>query len=108
MKRLAIAFLVVVSLLAAGAGALVLWANSEFTECYARFASAEDAEAAASDLDVDVHTERRGGRVAESFVSGATGQDAVEVRRAFRPAVREHGGELGHGGDGCLERAQFM
>ena len=30
------------------------------------------------------------------------------LTRAFRPAVRAHGGELGHPGEGCLERGPFM
>jgi hypothetical protein len=100
-----VTLLVLVALLAAGAVALMAWGNSEFTDCYARFSSEADAEAVADDLgDVDVDIERRDGEFAATFTTGESGEDARSLRRAFRSAVLAQDGELGHPGDGCLER----
>jgi hypothetical protein len=107
--------LVLVAVLAAGAIGLVAWANSEFTECYALFSSESDAEAVADELreaapglSIDLDNERRGGKVATTFSTGATGKDARPLTKAFRPAARAHGGEPGHPGEGCLERGPFI
>jgi hypothetical protein len=84
-------------------------------QCYALFSSESDAEAvadelhdAAPDLGIDLDNERRGRGVATTFSTGASGEDARPLTRGFRPAVRAHGGELGHPGEGCLERHPFM
>jgi hypothetical protein len=89
--------------------------KSEFTECYALFSSESDAEAVADDLreaapgvGIDLENERRGGEIATTFSTGASGEDARPLTEAFRPAVRAHGGKLGHPGEGCLERGPFM
>jgi hypothetical protein len=100
---------------AAGAIGVMASANSEFTECYALFWSESDAEAVADELrkaapglGIDLDNERRGGEVATTFSTGASGEDARPLTRAFRPAVRAHGGELGHPGEGCLQRGPFI
>jgi hypothetical protein len=115
VKRVGLTLLVLIALIAAGGVALVAWANSEFTECYAIFSSESDAEAvadqleqAAPDVGVDLDNERRGRELATTFRTGASGEDARPLTRAFRPAVRAYGGELGHPGEGCLERHPFM
>jgi hypothetical protein len=107
--------LVLVAVVTAGAIGFMAWANSEFTECYALFSSESDAEAAAdelreaaSGLDIDLDNERRRREVASTFSTGASGDDARPLTRAFRPAVRAHDGQLGHPGEGCLERGPFM
>jgi hypothetical protein len=104
-----------VAVAAAGAIGFMAWANSEFTACYALFSSESDAEAvaeelreAAPDLGIDLDNERRGGEVATTFSTGASGEDARPLIRAFRPAVRAHGGKLGHPGEGCVERHPLM
>jgi hypothetical protein len=105
---------VLVAVVAAGAIGFMAWASSDFTECYALFSSESDAEAAADELreaapglGIDLDNERRGGRVATTFSTGASGEDARPLARAFRPAVRAHSGELGHPGEGCVERGPF-
>lgn len=115
MKWVGLTLLVLVALVVAAGIGLMAWANSEFTECYALFPSESDADAVANELDeaapdvgLDVDNERRGGQVATTFRTGASGEDALPLIRAFRPAVRAHGGELGHPGAGCLERGPFM
>jgi hypothetical protein len=115
VRRVGLALLVLVALVAAGAIGLLAWASSEYTECYALFSRESDAEAVADDLreaapglDVDVDSEQRGGRQVATFSTGASGEDARPLIRAFRPAVRAHDGELGHPDDGCLERGPFM
>ena len=107
--------LVLVAVVAAGAIGFMAWANSEFTECYALFSSESDAEAVADELGrtapglgIDLDSERRRRKVAATFRTGASGEDARPLTRAFPPAVRAHGGTLGHPGEGCLERAPFM
>ena len=111
VRRIGIAIVVLVALVAAGAAGLMAWGSSESTWCYARFDSQAEAEAAlrslrdaAPDAGVDMDTERRGKRISATFESGATGGDAQAFRRAFRPAIREQGATVGHPGDGCLER----
>jgi hypothetical protein len=107
--------LTLLALVAVGGIGLMAWGNSEFAECYALFPSESDAEAVAAELDkaapdvgLDLDNERRGGQLATTFRTGASGEDARPLTRAFRPAVRAHGGELGHPGSGCLERRPFM
>jgi hypothetical protein len=102
-------------LLAVAAASFAARINSESTACYGRFESPADAEAVkrqieakAPGIDLDMDSEKRGGKVSVTFRSGESGSDAEELRRAFRPAVRAHGGKLGHPGDGCLERGFFM
>jgi hypothetical protein len=87
--------LVLVAVFAAGASGLMAWANSEFTECYALFSSEADAEASADelrevapDLGIDLENERRGGQVATTFSTGASGDDARPLTEAFRPGTR--------------------
>lgn len=115
MRWLGWTLLVLVALIATGAIGLIAWANSEFTECYASFSSEADAEAAADELreaapglGIDLDNERRGGGVATTFSTGASGDDARPLTDAFRPAVRAQRGKLGHPGEGCLERGPFM
>jgi hypothetical protein len=115
VKRVGLALLVLVALVVAAAIALLAWANSDFTECYALFRAESDAEAVADELDkaapdvgLDLDNERRGGRPATTFRTGASGVDARPLTRAFAPAVRAHGGVLGHPGAGCRERGPFM
>jgi hypothetical protein len=115
VRRVGSTLLLLVAVVVAGAIGLMAWANSEFTECYALFSSESDAEAVADELreaapglGIDLDNERRGEEVATTFRIGATGDDARPLTRSFRPAVRAHDGELGHPGEGCLERAPFM
>jgi hypothetical protein len=115
VKRAGLTLLVLVAVAAAGAIGFMAWANSEFTECYALFSSESDAEAVADELrqaaphlGIDLDNERRGGEVATTFSTGASGEDARPLTRAFRSAVRAHGGKLGHPDEGCLERGPFM
>jgi hypothetical protein len=110
-----LALLVLVAMVATGAIGFIAWVNSEFTECYALFVSESDAEAVADelreaspDLGIDLDNERRGGKVATTFSTGASGDDARPLTRGFRTAVLTHDGELGHPGEGCLERGPFM
>jgi hypothetical protein len=115
VRRVGLTLLVVVVVAAAGVVALMAWASSEFTECYALFTSASEAEAAADDLaeaapdlDVDLDSERRRGEVAAIFSTGATGDDARPLTAAFPRAVRARDGRLGHPGGGCRERGPIM
>jgi hypothetical protein len=115
VRRVGLTLLVLVAVVTAVGIGFMAWANSEFTECYALFSSESDAEAAADELreaapglDIGLDNERRRGGVATTFRTGASGDDARPLTRAFRAAVRAHGGELGHPGEGCLERRPFM
>lgn len=102
VSRVGLTLLLLVAVVAAGAIGFMAWANSEFTECFALFSSESDAEAVADELreaapglGIDLENERRGGEAATTFSTGASGGDARPLTRAFRRAVRGHGGELG-------------
>ena len=114
MKRAGLTQLVLVAVVAAGATGCVACADSEFTECFALLSSESDAEAVADELrdaapglGIELEHERRAGAVATTFSTAASGAAARPLTEAFRSAVRAHGGELGHPGDGCLERGPF-
>ena len=112
-RRLGIGLVVVVAAVAAVFGGLLLWANSEFTWCYARFDTVQQAEAALEEIreaeaGAGMETEPRGRRISVTFESGESGEDAQAFRRAVAPAVARQRGRLGHPGDGCLERTPFM
>ena len=115
MKKLGIGLLVGVGSvigLVAIAVAVYLYAGTEYTTCYGVFkskAAAEQAAEAGDDAGFDTATERlEDGEVgiywAVDFDSGETGDDARELRRAFRDIVRRERGKLGHSGSGCLEK----
>ena len=108
---------VVLTLSLAAAAGLGLGAceESKFTDCYALFSTKADAEAAADelreaapDLDIDLDTERRDREIAAIIGTSEIGEAARPLRSAFRRAVRAQGGQVGHPGDGCLEREPFM
>ena len=96
------------------------WATSQYTECYASFASSEKAEAAGAEaraigLDADEQTGSQaqsasstgGNWIAVTFSNGETGEDAKPFRSAFRSIVARGDGRLDHPGGGCIERAPF-
>jgi hypothetical protein len=95
VKRVGLTLLALAAVVAAGGVGVMAWVNSEFTECYALFSSESDAEAVADELrkvapslGIDLDNERRGGEIATTFSTGASGEDARPLTRAFRPAVR--------------------
>ena len=103
--------LIVLAAVGAGGLGLTAWVNSEFTECYALFDSETEAEATAADLrraapDVgfSLDNESRQQKVATTFYTGETGEDAQPLVDAFRRAVLANGGELGHPDTGCSAR----
>ena len=110
MKILGIGLLGVIVLVASLGGLLVVYANSESTTCYGIFRSGDAAGRAADaarDAGFDTDLEDRGSRSAVTFVTGETGDDAREARQRFRTIVKRERGELGHPGNGCLERGPF-
>lgn len=105
MKKLGLGVLVLVGL---GVGGY-LWANSQFTACYAVFnsrAAAERAADAGRDAGLDPYVEHRASDSAVTFSTGETGEDARKARQAYREIVRRARGRLGHPDGGCLERKQ--
>ena len=90
--------------------AFLAYANSESTTCWGIFSSGDAAgRAAASARDAGFETEHeyQGSRSAVTFSIGESGDDARKARREFRAIVKRERGELGHPGDGCLERTQL-
>lgn len=110
MKKLGVASLVVVTVLAVAVGAFYLYADSEYTVCYGIFKSREAADrAAAAGRDEDLNADVTGSDAgfAVEFETGETGEDAREARQAFRAVLRRERGTSGHGDTGCLERKPF-
>jgi hypothetical protein len=118
VKKLGIALLVVVGsvigLVVIAAIALALYAGTEYTVCYGAFkskAAAERAAEAGDEADFNTSTEHRkddqGSFWGVDFRTGETGDDARELRRAFRDIIRRERGEFGHPDGGCLEREPF-
>jgi hypothetical protein len=87
--------------------ALVAYANTKSTTCYAFFRSG-DAAGRAGDVGreagFDVEYDHRGPRAHATFTTPESGADARELRGASGTAVTHERGEPGHPGDGCLER----
>lgn len=113
MKKLAIAGAATLGVVVV-AGYFLL--TSQFTECYGSFktrAAAERAADAAEDAGLDAsvdHHPAEDGLPAEwaaTFDTGETGGDATEDRETFREVLKQEEGELGHPGDGCIERGSF-
>ena len=113
MKKLAIAGVVTLGAIV-GIGYFLL--TAQFTECYGSFKTEEAAESAADAAEdgglgasVDHHPAEDGlpAEWAVTFDTGETGGDAAEDRETFRDVVRREDGELGHPGDGCIERGSF-
>ncbi len=106
MKKVAVATLIVAAVAAVG---LYLWANHEFTECYAMYpsrAAAERSEDAWSDAGFDVMIERRSGWGA--IVTDGSTDD--EPHERFLRVLKATNGKSGHGGprDGCLVRGPIQ
>lgn len=95
----------------AAAGALYLWAGSEFTICYGRFdsrAAADRAARAGDDAGFSTDVRRREAQWSVEFETGETGADATERVQAFADILRRERGRSGHGPDGCLERTPLQ
>lgn len=90
--------------------ALLAYANTRSTTCWATFRSGDvagRAGEAAREAGFDVEYDHRGSRAHATFTTPESGDDARELRRAFGAIVTRERGELGHPGDGCLERTQL-
>ena len=115
MRKLGVALLLVIGLVAIGGVALYAYLGAEYTVCYGVFeskAAAERAAEAGRDADFDADVDHReddevGPYWAVEFETGETGDDARESRRAFREALRRERGRFGHPDGGCLERTPF-
>jgi len=87
-----------------------LYVNHDYTECFAGYETKQAAERAAEDgrdAGFDVTVERRS-EWSAIMTFGETGDDARDDRARFREILDETGGELGHPGEGCLERGPFI
>lgn len=85
--------------------------STDRTDCFASFntqtaadRASELGEEAGFDVDID---HRRPTFFALTFETGETGDDAAELRQAFRRIVAEQDGDFGHPGGGCLEKPYF-
>lgn len=87
--------------------ALLAYADTKSTTCWGLFRSGDAAGRAGEAgraAGFDVEYEHRGSRTHATFTTGESGGDARGLRRAFGAIVKRERGELGHPGDGCLER----
>jgi hypothetical protein len=113
MKKFALAGVITLGVIV-GLGYFLL--TSQFTECYGSFKTEEAAEGAADAAEdaglgasVDHHAAEDDlpAEWAVTFDTDETGGDAAEDRETFRDVLKQEDGELGHPGDGCIERGSF-